>query len=292
MLHQPSRQPFLGMQASPFGQPTEPVDEVRNLTYAAAFGNAVKGGQTKVHFFPAYVELALGAEALPEDGPVTERGGRRYVMRDHIGVVVTGDTRSAHCDLVQPYHKEVYADQWDAYQREDDLPDFGTPIQELPGIMARDILMIGLTGVQTIEQAASLDDTMIRDIGSYARPIREKARIWLERRDENATAAELADLRSERERESSLMREQMDRMEKRMRDLATENEAMQRVLRRSGASFEGAGGPAPGLVRADSAEAAALVGNGEINFGPDPMTQGPDEWDGSFDPGEPPSDES
>lgn len=99
--------------------------------------------------------------------------------RDYVELKIIGDSNTS-IQKVTPAHVERFPREWDAYKRETPQEDFGgTPLSELPGITAEQVLNYKFRGVHNVEMMADLSDGQVGSLGLGTQALRKIAKLVL-----------------------------------------------------------------------------------------------------------------
>ena len=119
-----------------------------------------------------------------------EKGRPVFKNVEMVKILFVGDKKNS---LVAPAHsmsycpeqkrQMTYADRfprhYEAFKREEEVPVDGTPLSELPGMIASRVAEMKRANVHTIEQLASLDGPTLQKLGMGARGLKHRAEDWL-----------------------------------------------------------------------------------------------------------------
>lgn len=130
-----------------------------------------------------------------ENRAASEKKGRPvFDNTEMVKIQFVGDNKNS---LVAPAHSMSYCPEqkrqmtyaqrfprhYDAFKREVEVPVDGTPLSELPGMIASRIAEMKRSNVHTIEQLASLDGPTLQKLGMGARKLKHQAEDWLANAD-------------------------------------------------------------------------------------------------------------
>lgn len=138
-----------------------------------------------------------------------------YVGRDFVQIMVPGDKTNVIDTLASEHYKKRFPRQWIHYQSQNDGSMFiGTPLVDWAKARPEDISdyqlqELNILKFQTVEQVATMSDSQAQKVGMGGVSLREKARVFLQTKNQKATSSEVDELRSKHESEMAEMKAQL-----------------------------------------------------------------------------------
>ncbi len=152
----------------------------------------VKSAGLAVSFFWAKIPI-YGDNGLPTGE-----------LRDKLCVAkaIIGDFKTVACKMIsEEQAQRQFPREYAAFTQQMELPDDGTPLQELPGITQSQIGLMLLNHVRTVEQAAKLTEAQVSALGLVGQQVHDWSKRWLDMREgaseELDTTSELAALKAQ-----------------------------------------------------------------------------------------------
>lgn len=90
-----------------------------------------------------------------------------------------------------PPDPERWPRQWEAFQRQAQQPQSGTPLEHYAPLSKSQVRELKAANVHTVEQLANIPDTATHSLGMGGRELRDTAQRWLEMAANGAPAVEL-----------------------------------------------------------------------------------------------------
>jgi hypothetical protein len=128
-----------------------------------------------------------------------------YKGRPFVRITAPGDKTSVVDQVVKEHHKARFPRQWLYFQMQqsnDAAAQIGTPLTQwltdAPADINRDqVAELNILKFVTVEQLALASDNQLQRIGMGGIGLREKARVYLNRKNRTETNAELADTKAQ-----------------------------------------------------------------------------------------------
>lgn len=141
----------------------------------------------------------------------SEQEGREvFEDREYVEIIVPGDKHSIVDVAVKDEHRDRWPRQYEAFQKSQEAPEEGTPIEEWAPIGASQALELKSSHVRTVEHLAGLSDSQLAKVvpmGGHA--LREKAQAWLKQAEDGKPFAELQQRNRELEERLAAMEAQL-----------------------------------------------------------------------------------
>jgi hypothetical protein len=132
------------------------------------------------------------------DADATEKAGYpQFRRRERVCIRIPG--RDERFDWVKEEHRRRFPRAYAAFKAGTPEKIDGTPLSDWPGTNKNEVSMLGHYGVLSVEQLAGTSDESISLMGHGVRPIRDRAKAWLEARKSNKPVAELQSALKERD---------------------------------------------------------------------------------------------
>lgn len=138
-----------------------------------------------------------------------------YEGREFVRVITPGDKTNIIDTLASEYYKKRFPRQWIHFQSQNDGSAFiGTPLNDWAKSSPTDISdyqlqELNILKFQTVEQVATMSDSQTQKVGMGGIGLRERARTFLQGKNQKASSSEVEELRAKHDAEMAEMREQM-----------------------------------------------------------------------------------
>lgn len=132
------------------------------------------------------------------DADATEKAGfPQFRRRERVCIRIPG--RDERFDWVKPEHRARFPRAYAAFKAGTPEKVDGTPLADWAGTSKNEVSMLNHHGVVSVEQLAGCSDESISLMGHGVRPIRDRAKSWLDARKLNKPVAELQAALKERD---------------------------------------------------------------------------------------------
>lgn len=222
------------------------------------------------------ISISFGYEMVQIDNPGDADKNGRSEKRLVVYKAPKGDRlTAAKRYITEEEAMRRYPAEFAAFTEYGDVPDFGTPLAELPGVSQSQIALLSLYGIRTVEDLAELPEESISGTGLQGRAARKIAQAWLAKKEENAGDTAMAERLAALEMERESRDEAMQKMADQNRALAAQLEAMQKMMggghgQQAAPAMAQGGMDASGAIMVDSQEEFDEVTS-------DPFTEGPED---------------
>lgn len=115
----------------------------------------------------------------------------------YIWIRFPGDNSRELKQKAKDHHKRRFPQQWAAFEQQKEEVHEGTPLSEWGPVSKSLALNYKGLSIHTVEQLAAVPDSALQGMGHGARPLRDKAIVWVE---QARGAAPLLELKAENER--------------------------------------------------------------------------------------------
>ena len=117
----------------------------------------------------------------------------RPIFKDvaYVEILVPGNARDVVNRKVREEDKERWPRQWLLFSKMGETATEGTPIDELPGLLASQVAVLKSVNIPTIEALAGVSDAHLSGIGSDARKLRDRAANYIALSKDQAVVQEL-----------------------------------------------------------------------------------------------------
>ena len=126
-----------------------------------------------------------------------------YKGKPFVRIMIPGDKTSINEQMVADHHKQRFPRQWLHFQMQnDDAPVIGTPLMQWnrddpEEFNEMQLAELQILKFQTVEQLATASDAQIQKVGMGASGLRERARVYLTKKNQSKNSSELEETRSE-----------------------------------------------------------------------------------------------
>lgn len=125
----------------------------------------------------------------------------------YIEIMFAGDKTKKVDRPVTDEDKHRFNKQWEAFQRQEQHVESGTPITEWPPLTKSEALELKSLNIHTVEALAALPDSSLSWLG--ARTNRDKAKAYLERSKEGANESRLVAELAKRDADITALRNEI-----------------------------------------------------------------------------------
>lgn len=190
-----------------------------------------------------------------DTGERTSDGMTKWDPIEMIEVRMLHDSQTKVRRRVQPIDRVNYAATYREWKEGGDIDVVdGTPLAELPGIAASMVQRFTAWGVTSIEDATTMSEEKVANIGNGAAQVREQARLWIDQRNKGkkqiSSAKEIADLKGQRDELTRALEEARDAL----RRAEARADAFQTLQTQVRAASKLVGGDPSMLLQATSGE--------------------------------------
>lgn len=128
-------------------------------------------------------------------GVQSQAAGRQiYIDKDHVEIIVAGQDKQKFVGPVNEQHKERFPEEWARYQAGEQAEQIGTPLEQWPEVTPSQIAMLKNLNVFTVENAASLSDENVKNLGPGGYKLRDNAKRYLSVAANVADAARMSEI--------------------------------------------------------------------------------------------------
>jgi hypothetical protein len=126
-----------------------------------------------------------------------------YKGKPFVRIMIPGDKTSINEQMVADHHKQRFPRQWLHFQMQnDDAPVIGTSLMQWnrddpEEFNEMQLAELQILKFQTVEQLATASDAQIQKVGMGASGLRERARAYLNKKNQSKNSSELEETRSE-----------------------------------------------------------------------------------------------
>lgn len=148
-------------------------------------------------------------------GAESEKAGRPiYKDTAMVWIRFPGDRTREIFTRAKPEHQHRFPRQWAQFQQRVSQGHVGTPLEEWGPLSKSTALTFKGANVHTVEQLASVNDSVLHNLGHGARTLRDKAIAWLKTSADNAESMRLA-------AENQSLRDDITALKEQVAELAT-----------------------------------------------------------------------
>lgn len=191
--------------------------DVTHETFADAMGPVMGKGGLRVRFFYARMRC---------ESPDPEVAGtfqdRLCVEKMPIGDALTAAVRF----ISEEQAAREFPREWAHFQQYEAVPTDGTALDELPGMTQRQISLMAVHGIRSVEDLVAVDDNTIDRIGLEARQARKLAARWLKSKSANADRIEQSRREAAMEAERKALMDRLAAMERQNVELSAQVRAL------------------------------------------------------------------
>lgn len=119
-------------------------------------------------------------DAVQNNFKSSQEGRPIYDDKDFVKIQTPGDTKTTVVRLVTDQDKQRFPRSWEAYQRNVELAQEGTPLEEWNLISRSQTKELKHVGISTVETLADVSDSNIQKLGPGYSQLRQRARQYLE----------------------------------------------------------------------------------------------------------------
>jgi len=160
-------------------------------------------------------------DTVPNKARSEKEGRPCFDDVEMVEILIPGDRNSVAVQMVADRHRQRWPRHYNAWKQNQDAPESGTPIDQLPGMTKAQIEELKFFHVKTIEALGELSDSMLTKVTAMGgNALREKAQRWLA-----ATAGEVVSEKLAAENRE--LRANMDLMQTQMADMKVHLDRLQ-----------------------------------------------------------------
>jgi len=152
----------------------------------------------------------------PDAGETQKKGRPIYKNKAYVKINIPGDRTSEIDQPAYDTHKARFVKQWEAFQKNQEMPLHGTPIDEWPAVTEARRMELKAVNVFTIEDCAAVSDALLKNIGHDGRALRGKAIAWLEQANKGASSQDMATELAKRDEDIEVLKAQVKMMQQNM----------------------------------------------------------------------------
>src|SRR5258708_3342164 len=128
---------------------------------------------------------------VQDEAATVQQGRPIFRTEERIEISFPGNQLNIWAGRVTDEHRQMYAREYEAFQRGEEVAREGTPIEELKVLNRAQVRELKYFDIFTIEDAASLSDATLQRMGMGGHRLREMAKKYLEQANGFAPIAEL-----------------------------------------------------------------------------------------------------
>lgn len=155
--------------------------------------------------------------AVQNNRRTAEEGRPIFEEREYVEIIIAGDKNTVVDRPVRDEDKQRFPGEYDAFQKGQDAPVVGTPIEQWPLLNKSQVAELKGIHVMTVEALAALSDSQLQKLGPGGRSLKSKAETWLQAA---AGTAPLVELQEEKDR----LAEENEMLRGQVKDLAAKAE--------------------------------------------------------------------
>ena len=141
-----------------------------------------------------------------------------------------GDPRTMVHRFITPEDAaKQFPQEYALFTQFEDVPDYGTPLSELPGMSRSQISMLDVAGLRCIEDLKEISADDAAQLGMDVSRARKLAVAWLQKRDDAVEEITAADVQARAEASIKAMEQRLAKMEANALRLEAENNALRSV---------------------------------------------------------------
>lgn len=183
---------------------------------------------------------------------------------------IKGDPRTiSHQPITKEQAAREFPREWAFFEEFEDVPEFGTPLKELPGVSQSQIGQLMAHGLKCIEDLENISNEQAMEASRDIAHARNVALKWLEKRDSNSDVLMNAENATNAEVALKAMQERLNRLEAANLKLQSENTALRTV----GGGGGNQAAPNNNVIQ-DAAESSASEAPYDLDDGDDFMSGG------------------
>lgn len=147
------------------------------------------------------------------DAAASERAGRPiYRNEEHYEISFPGNQLNIFHGRVTDVERNLYAREYEAFRKGEDVAINGTPIEELTVLSKAQVKELKYFNVNTVEDGAALTENAVQQMGMGARKLRELCQRYLEQAKDQAPLVELVAVKDQLEEKVKLQDAQLAEM--------------------------------------------------------------------------------
>ncbi len=142
----------------------------------------------------------------------SEKQGREVWMEvPYVEMIIPGDKNATPTESVKEHHKDRWPRQWEAFQKSQEAPEEGTPLETWAAIGRAQVIELNSCHVRTVEQLANLSDSQLaKTVPMGGTALRERAKAWLAQAEQGAPLAEANQKIEELKAQMAVMQAQLN----------------------------------------------------------------------------------
>jgi hypothetical protein len=160
--------------------------------------------------------------------PIENKRSKEVKYEDVVWVTIfnKGDPKNIIERPMREADKERWPKHWEAYQKNEEPPINGIPLEDFPQITPAERMRCKQLHIRTVEDLVDLPDSQLESLGGRGRALQKGAREYIAYRE----GIQITDL----EDENKELKEQMKALEKRLEELESGNSTSSNTKRRTG----------------------------------------------------------
>lgn len=179
----------------------------------AEFSSATVRGSgnrlTVTHGGDENLNVSFYTESVLQQAESEKEGRPIYKDTPFVHIRFPGDrTREIQRKATQEY-RDRFPRQWAAYQQKTAAVQEGTPLEEWGPMSKSQALNYKGLNIHTVEQLASVPDSVLHNLGHGSRTIRDKAIAWLRSSKDSSETLRLASENQQLKDDIALLKEQV-----------------------------------------------------------------------------------
>lgn len=149
-------------------------------------------------------------DAVQNNFKSAQEGRPIYDEKDFIRITTPGDTRTVVVELVNDLHKRQYPKTWEAYEKNMDEVQEGTPISQWNQASISQARELAHFNVRTVEQLATVSDGNLQHMGPGFQALRERAKQYLTATKDDADSTKVERENEQLREQNELLKEQVE----------------------------------------------------------------------------------
>lgn len=145
-------------------------------------------------------------------GALSEQEGRPIHKQEKFIRITTPGAKTVIERKVSEQDKQRFARRWEAFERGEDAPQDGMPLEQWPLLGVDQVADLKALKIYTVEQLAAMSDAHLHNIGLGGRQLRAKAQAFI---DAAKGSADITQLAAENER----LKEELKSLKAQIEDL-------------------------------------------------------------------------
>lgn len=106
-------------------------------------------------------------------------GNKEFTNQEFVSIRIPGDKMTEVVEEVMPHHKHRFKNTYKAF-KEGTSFDSGTPLVNFPDLDPATLEKLKYLGITTIEMLAGVNDSLLGNIGSNGRELRDRAMRYID----------------------------------------------------------------------------------------------------------------